>query len=132
MPLTPDDQVKYKSLYLQTAKPYINELQNAFTLFSQGNVTPEEIEIAHRAAHSLTSQSNMMSYTQIAKLASLVEKVMKAKVDNQLELTPEVVAALKAAADTLFNTVASIENDTGETDVATGVENLSKVTQILI
>ena len=132
MPLTQDDQVKYKDLYLQTAKPYIAQLQDAFTQFSQGTYEQEKIEVAHRSAHSLTSQSIMMGYTQIGKLASLLEKIMKAKVDNQLQFTPEIGTALKAAADRLLTAVESIENNTAEVDLTAAVASLTNITHISV
>ena len=130
MPLSQDDRVKYKALYLQTAKPYVQQLQDSVMSFQDGTIDQEKLEIAHRAAHSMTSQSRMMEYEKTAQLTSIMEKIFKAKVDALLELSPELLVSLQSATAKLQEDITSIETNDSEIDLGTEHDELAAIAKI--
>lgn len=130
MPLSPDDRVKYKTLYLQTAKPYVDQLQDSIVSFQSGTIDQGKLDVAHRAAHSMTSQSRMMEFEKTAHLTSMMEKVFKAKVDGLLELSPELVQSLSAAVVRLQEDIKAIETTDTEIDLAKEHDELAAIAKI--
>lgn len=129
MPLTPDDKKKYKDLYLQTAKPYIADLEKIEKM-QTGNA--EILEVTHRAAHSLGSQSLMMEYNSIGKLSRLIEKILKSKIDGEFTITDEVRASLVKAVAAIKASVDAIEQTDAEKDISASFEDLSTVSKITV
>lgn len=117
MPLTADDQAKYKSLYFSTAKPYVQELQSAMKQFTEGKVEEEKLTTAHRGAHSLTSQSKMMGFEKISAVTSLLEHILRAKIDNELELGEELLGAMESAVTKVAEAVEKLEAGEPEMDL---------------
>ncbi len=130
MPLTADDQAKYRALYFSTAKPYIEELHSAIKEFVSGKIDTEKIETAHRSAHSLTSQSKMMGFEKIASLTSLLEHIFRAKIDNELELHDELLRAMQSAIEKVVDGVRRLEAGEEEIDVEAERVALSTISTI--
>jgi chemotaxis protein histidine kinase CheA len=118
MPLSQDDQAKYKGLYLQTARDYIKELQeNTGVLI----VTPhkvEALESVHRAAHSLTSQSVMMEYHEIGSVASVMEKLFQQTVESKTFLTKEVLQSLLDTLEHMAHDLDALDKNNEENDLS--------------
>lgn len=132
MPLTAEDQAKYRSLYFTTAKPYVQELQNALNTLLQGNMDEAQKEVAHRSAHSLKSQSEMMGFHQVSQLSALLEHIFQAHVDKTLELTPDLLQKMKTAADALAEAIQKLENDETEPDLSAQKDDLVASSHIQI
>lgn len=118
MPLTAEDQAKYRSLYFTTAKPYVQELQNAMSTFLQGTMDESKKEVAHRSAHSLKSQSEMMGFHQISSVSGAIEHIFQAHVEKTLELTPDLLQIMKTAVDAIADAVQKLENNETEPDLS--------------
>jgi chemotaxis protein histidine kinase CheA len=129
MPLSTDDKKKYKDLYLQTAKPYVKDLQN---IASYADTDSEKIDLIHRAAHSMGSQSLMMEYNSLGKLSRLIEKIFKSKKDEDYTITPETKVVLMKAVSRMNNSLAAIENDDNELDLSPEVNELQSVSKIVV
>jgi chemotaxis protein histidine kinase CheA len=127
MPLSLDDKKKYKSLYLQTARQYVMELQKNIAFLKKGKTSREVIDTLHRAAHSLNSQSNMMSYESISMVASRLEKLFddhKGKktgfVASELQLLSQIIGHLNDGLD-------NIEADKPEKDLTKDAERIDTI-----
>lgn len=130
MPLSQDDQAKYKSLYLQTAKQYITELKDALNQQGSGNGTDDVIESSHRAAHSLSSQSAMMSYSSMQMISSVMEKIFKAKEEKKIDISDALLADLVTAVNEMEKCLDSIDKDNKETDLSKNIELLKSTANI--
>jgi two-component system chemotaxis sensor kinase CheA len=124
MPLSQDDQAKYKSLYLQTARQYVTELKDSLNQLGTGNGTDEVIESLHRAAHSLGGQSAMMSYNSMYTISSVIEKIFKAKKEKKIDITDTLLADLVTAVNEMEKCLDSIDKDNKEIDFSKIVELL--------
>jgi chemotaxis protein histidine kinase CheA len=129
MPLSQEDQSKYKALYLQTAREYVKELHdNANALI----VTPDSVDdlaSLHRAAHSLNSQSNMMEYKQMASVASVLETLFKQTQDNKTALTKEVLQSILDTVEHMSQNLDAIDKDSQETDLSEDAAKLQALVQ---
>ncbi|MBA3723838.1 MAG: Hpt domain-containing protein [Candidatus Levybacteria bacterium] len=129
MPLSASDKIKYKELYLQTAKPYVDDLQKIASL-QDGDV--ETVDVIHRAAHSMGSQSQMMEYNSIANLSRLIEKIFKAKKDEGYILTQETKALMIGDVSRMQDSLASIANNDSELDLTPEIEALRTSSKIIV
>jgi chemotaxis protein histidine kinase CheA len=131
MPMSPDEQIKYKKLYMQTAKEYVDELHKNLILLKRGKEKKNSIEALHRAAHSLTSQSTMMSYQAMSASASLLERIFEEKervaaltyLDNYLDILIGAVANMNLCLDSLSKT-------DQESDLTDDIAKLQKIAGI--
>lgn len=130
MPLTSDDQAKYRSLYFSTAKPYIQELQKASKQFTGGVIDQERITLAHRSAHSLASQSKMMGYEQISSVTSLLEHILRAKLDNELEFQEALLQTMEIAIEKVVEAINKLEAGENEMDLQAEYSALIAVSNI--
>ena len=130
MPLSQDDQAKYKSLYLQTARQYVIELKDGLNQLGTGNGTDEVVASLHRAAHSLGSQSAMMSYDSMQTISSTLEKIFKARVEKKIDISDALLANLVSAVNEMEKCLNSIDTDTKEIDLSKTVELLKSTANI--
>lgn len=129
MPLTPDDKKKYKDLYLQTAKPYIVDLEKIEKM-QTGDA--EILEVTHRAAHSLGSQSLMMEFNSIGMLSRLIEKILKSTIDHEYTIGDDTRASLTKAVASIKASVDAIEQTNNELDLSPHYDELSTVSKITV
>ncbi len=94
MPFSQEDQLKYKALYLQTAREYVKALEENLTKLNTPDETKDIIDTLHRDAHSLKGQSEMMGYHAVGALSLLMENIFRTKVEKNLDLTPEIINEL--------------------------------------
>lgn len=129
MPLSDDDQKKYRKLYVQTAKPYIKDLQKIATIQDDDK---EGNEVIHRAAHSLGSQSLMMEFNSLGSLSRHIEKIFKMTMDGEYSINAETKAMLLYAVARIKDSVAEIEDGDSELDLSSDIESLQKVSHITV
>jgi len=122
MPLTQEDQQKYKAFYLQTARQLLTELQNNLIKLSSGNETEEVLEVLHLTFHSLKGQSEMMEYHAVGSLSRLLEFTFAAKREGKLTLSKEIVKKVEEAVTEIEKCMEEIEKNGKEKD-------LSQITQ---
>src|SRR6185437_4530210 len=109
MPLNLDDQQKYKSLYLQTARQLTTQIQENLTTLNKGEESEEILETLHRTFHSLKGQSEMMEYHAIGSLSKLLEFTFAAKREGKLTLNEEIIKKVQEAISAIENCLKEIE-----------------------
>ena len=128
MALSLDEQTKYKTLYLQTANQYVKEMKENVDQLLTGNETAEVIDAIHLAAHSLKGQSQMMAYPEVSSISSVIEKIFRAKKDNTLTLSDELVSKLPEAVSAMEACLDSIEKnnqENNESEISKTLQSLS-------
>lgn len=118
MPMNPDDIVKYKSLYLQTSWGYLNMLQKNVAFLQKGPQEEKAIDASHLAAHSLKSQSNLMGYNQIGKIAGQMEEVFKAVKEKTFVLNNDILDVIISALRKVHFSLEQIAENGNEVDMA--------------
>lgn len=127
MPLSSEDQVKYKSLYLQTAREYIQELKVNLKKLRKGKVSTDVLDSLHRAAHSLKGQSLMMDYPAMSDISLTLEKIFQAKKDNKITFSEDTISLFDEAISQMEACLNAIDKSDTETDLSAFVEKLQKL-----
>jgi two-component system, chemotaxis family, sensor kinase CheA len=130
MSFTKDDQQKYKSLYLQTARQYTVELQDNLLQLNTKNNNSEIKSTLHRAAHSLKGQSEMMGYTNISSLASLLEEIFLAVKENKIMLSEVLIKKLLETVEAMNSCLDEIEQKNKEIDLSSIIDDLHALIKI--
>lgn len=105
------DLSDYKTLYLQTARKYIGDMNGALLQLETDPTKPEAIETMYISGHSLKSQSQIMTYTNTSALSGTIETLFRAVREGKQTLTPEILATLKDTLTKLLASVDSIEKE---------------------
>jgi two-component system, chemotaxis family, sensor kinase CheA len=127
MSFSQEEQLKYKALYLQTAREYTKDLLDNLTQLHTDKETKESIDILHRDAHSLKGQSEMMGYHSISALSRLMENIFFAKKENNLELTNEIIMELTNAVKQIDVSLNEIDKVNKELDMYTAIQKLKSL-----
>ena len=130
MPLSSDEQTKYKALYLKTARQYVKDMQDNLAQLLTGNETKEVIDSFHLEAHSLKGQSQIMGYQSMSTISSIIEKIFYAKKENKLVLSQDLLAKLPDAVNALQECLDSIDKSNEENDVSPISETLQSLVNI--
>ena len=130
MPLSPDDKIKYKALYLQTAKPYVSQMHDILDSFKDNQEDAEKLELIHRAAHSMSSQSLMMDYTNLGTISGLLEKIFKARIDKTLVFDQSFISALMGVVAKMQSSLAEIEMNNKELNLSSEITSLRTLSHI--
>jgi two-component system chemotaxis sensor kinase CheA len=130
MSLSEDDQQKYKSLYLQTARQYVKELHVNLLRAQSKKITADDLASLHRAAHSLKGQSEMMAYTKIGSLSALFEDLFFAVIGEKIVLTEVLIKKLLDSVEAMNFCLDEIENKNDEIDLSSNIDDLRAQIQI--
>ncbi len=119
MPVSDDDKSKFKDLYLQTAKAYIDDIQRNLLILRSDFSNKESIGVVHMAAHSLTSQSILMGFGHVAAYSRLIEMIFRQKInDNNRILDFELVQEIDKGLVELYKSLDAIKDNGVEVDMS--------------
>ena len=124
------DLSEYKQLYLKTATEYLHDLQSNLTLYIADQTNAGALEILHRSAHSLKSQSLVMGYMGTGLLSKELEYIYRAIKDKKLTMSDQLSAALAEAQQKLYDSIESIKTNDKEIELATNKWYLETITKI--
>lgn len=130
MALSKDEQIKYKSLYLQTARQYATDLKENINQLGTGNETDEVVATLYLSAHSLAGQSAVMGYESVRQIASLLEKIFKEKKEKKIDLSDKLLKTLVESVDAIEKSLESIDKENQESDTTQTASHLREVAGI--
>jgi chemotaxis protein histidine kinase CheA len=105
---------EYKSIYLQTAKEYINSMISSYAKLLANSVDHESINMIHISSHSLRSQSQVMGFVDIANLCDEIEKLSMNILDGIAKADDKFMHLLKNSVAELNLEIAKIEKEDAE------------------
>lgn len=114
----------YKSIYLQTAKEYVNKMLVSLDKLSGNALDKEAVSDIHIGSHSLKSQSQVMGFTSMANLCAIIEKIAGAILDHSCKVNADLTSLLKQAVDELGLCLRQIETEGKEKDLSIFVKKL--------
>ena len=118
MPLSQSDLDRFKSLYLQTAHAYVNDMLRNILLVKQNFENADAVSVMHMASHSLTSQSLLMGYDNIGHFTAIMESVFKAKKEKMYELNDEMLNLMENGIKKIQESLSQIESNGQEMDLS--------------
>lgn len=125
--LSQDDIQKYKALFLQTARNYLQNMQLNISFLLKGEQQIIAIKQIHIDAHSLKSQSQVMGYINIAKIAEIIEYIFNKEEKESIEMKKEVLIRIQADISRLHDSLTEIEKKDKELDLGDIISELEKV-----
>ncbi len=122
---------EYKTLYLQTAKEYINNISSSCIKLG-GNVSDiEAVNNIHISSHSLKSQSQVMGFINMANLCAIIEKISAAILAGNYKISNELIAVLKESVNEINLCLVQIEKENKENDLSEFVRKLETMSGVV-
>ena len=97
--MTPIDLGSYKSIYLQTAKEYIDKMSVSLEKLENNALDKEALNNLHIASHSLKSQSQVMGFIDIANICLGIEKRSDEALKGISQLNSGNITSIKSLVD---------------------------------
>lgn len=126
MALSQEDIQKYKSLFLQTARSYLQNMQAQISLLLKGDQKPDSIVQLHRDAHSLKSQCQIMGYKNLGELSEIFENIFGKHENERTDAARDVLVKLQSELARMSDSLDEIEKNDKELDLSDRVEGLSQ------
>lgn len=126
MPLSQDYIQKYKGLYLQTARNYVENMQGFISSLLKGDQSINAIKQVHIDAHSLKSQSQLMGYDNIAKICEIIEYLFNKDENENVHVKHEVLIRIQSDLTRLLDSMNEIEAHDKEIDLTDRISELEK------
>lgn len=105
------DLLSYKPLYIQTAREYVGTLISGLHALEKKPDDSEAINSMYIAAHSLASQSFIMSYLGVATLCKHMEGLFKTlKEGSRAALTTEQITILLQVSSAMERAINDLES----------------------
>ena len=117
---------EFKTLYLSTAKEYIQAIHNGLEKLRTDPSNTDEIEIVHRSAHSLKSQSLVMGYETTGKLAHAIEVIFRDLHETHGSLLENKRESVEKGLNGLESSINQIETTGEEQDLTDLISLLGK------
>lgn len=127
MPLSPDDIIKYKKLYLQTARNYIENMQLNISFLLKKEQADTAVKQVHIDSHSLKSQSQMMGYNHIAKISEIIENLFNKQENENAKVNKDILIQIQSDLSRLHDSLTEIEKQGKELDLTGVINKLEKV-----
>ncbi len=121
------DLSAFHDLYLKTASAYIRDLKALLASDWNVRASRETEEKLYITAHSLSSQSSAMGYTNIAALCNAFEKIFYQVKEKGKVLTDQLTRELQEATVMLENALVNLEKSGKESDLTQTIERLKKM-----
>lgn len=112
-----NDLSAYKDLFVQTAKDYVRQMQEARDKLSSDPADPQAIEHIHIAAHSLKSQSLAMGFESNGKFFLGIEMLFDNIKNMHKPVSPELHQALGQWIEAYQSSLDEIEKSGKEKDL---------------
>jgi chemotaxis protein histidine kinase CheA len=122
MLLSQDDINKYKTLYFQTAREYLENMQLNISHLLKDEQKEAAIKQIHIDAHSLKGQSQVMGYSNISKISETIEYIFNKYEKENNEVKYDTLIKIQKALSALLDSTTQIEKTGKELDL-TGIIN---------
>lgn len=115
--MSPVDLSSYKSLFIQTAKEFLENLKKNLNLLQQNTTDKTAIYEIFRSAHTIKGQCLMMGFPKTAELCKVIEDAFHAIHDGQKIYAQDMLSSFSEAVESLNQSILSIEQNNKEADL---------------
>ena len=130
MQLSQGDIQKYKKLYLETARNYLENMQANISFLLKGEQPLTSVQHIHIDAHSLKIQSQIMGYNNIAKIAEIIEYLFNKDENENAHVAHDVLIKIQSDLTRLHDSLTEIETQGKELDLTDRINELEKAKEI--
>ncbi len=129
MPLSPEDIIKYKKLYLQAARNYLQNMQLNISFLLKEEQAEAAVKQVQLDAHSLKSQGQIMGYNHIARISGIIANLFSRQNNEDVKVNKDVLIQIQADLCRLQDSLTEIEKQGKELDLTKVIEKLEKIKQ---
>lgn len=112
--MAPIDLGSYKSIYLKTAREYIDKMSVSLDILYSDVSNKDALNNLHIASHSLKSQSQVMGFADVADLCLDIEKVSNDALQAGSQINNDLISVLKESLEKLRLLLSQIEKGDAE------------------
>ncbi len=127
MPMSQDDIIKYKNLYLQAARNYLQNMQLNISFLLKEEQSEAAIKQVHIDAHSLKSQGQIMGYKNIAGVSEIIENLFNKTGNEKININKDILIQIQADLCRLQDSFTEIEKNGKELDLTEVIKKLENV-----
>lgn len=109
--MTPIDLGSYKSIYLKTAKEYVDSLLAGCDKLVSDSRNIDAVNQIHIDSHSLRSQSQVMGFTDIANASAAIEKKSNDILSGVSQINDTFLIFLKKSVDEITGMLKQVQHD---------------------
>lgn len=124
------DKAKYKSLYVQTARAYVKDMQTNLTTLLTGEENSDAVSVVHLASHSLASQSLLMGFATTGSASFAIEKIFKAKMEGDLSFKVSTLQIIDSIVAKIALSIDKIEKSGHELDLTDESKQLETILRL--
>lgn len=99
--MTPIDLGSYKSIYLKSAKEYVDKMFVSLDKLSSDASNKDALNNLHISSHSLKSQSQVMGFMDIANICLDIEKISDGALKGIVQLNNENLSEIRKSVEKL-------------------------------
>jgi len=122
-----NDLSSYQKLFITTASEYIQKMKKSVSLLLKDSANKDAIEKIHIAAHSLKSQSEVMSYIQMGTACLKIEHIFQDIQEEKLPVTKNLLVLLKETIEKLEESLNEIKKNNTERDLTFLIKKLEEI-----
>lgn len=127
MSLSKDDVNKFKSLYVETARSYLQNMQSHISYLLNEQQVSSSVRQVHLDAHSIKSQSQIMGYVEIAKISEAIESLFNRIEKENLEMGTPFLVRIQINLTKVLDSINEIEKQGKEMDLTAVVKELENI-----
>ncbi|ACL76373.1 chemotaxis protein CheA [Ruminiclostridium cellulolyticum] len=110
------DMSQYLQIFIEEAKEHVQSLNECLLQIEKDPEGKDVLNEIFRVAHTLKGMAGTMGYTKMTKLTHVMENVLHAIRNDEINITSDLVDVLFKCLDALENYVKSVVNTGGEGD----------------
>lgn len=127
MSLSEDDVKKFKSLYIETARNYLQNMQSDISCLLKGQQKSTYVKQIHIDAHSVKSQSQIMGYCEIAKISEIIESLFSKIEKENMEISFPFLIRIQINLTKVLDSISEIESQGNELDLTNTIQELESI-----
>ncbi len=124
------DKLKYRTLYVQTARAYVRDMQANLSKLLTGDDNADAVNVVHLASHSLASQSLLMGFSTTGSTSFAIEKIFKAKMEGNLSFKVATLQMIDSIVTKIALSIDEIEQKGHELDLNDESKELESILRL--
>lgn len=117
---------EYRDLYISTARSYIDDVQKNLATLKKDGSNKKALEVIHRSAHSLKSQSKVMNFDEAALMCESIEHIFQKIIEKGSEAESDLLIDAEGAFLKFEAFIDSVESGKESVDLSKIVASLKK------
>lgn len=124
------DVSEFKSYFVAEAGEHLQKMNDNLLALEKDPANKSLLKELMRSSHTIKGSAATMAYNKVAYLAHILEDVFDSASNDDIQITPALIAELLKGADAIENSVRSIDQTGREIDLTDISEKIKKLTGV--